>query len=285
MTSRPGLLDVILPEWQRFPLVIMEGFNAANFGELKNTEFLVNDVAMHLSICPLFKFRMASKDWYSLANVEPMTRAMETKMATILQPFMIPTPGDEAAWEESLAACDYYNNFIPKGSNCMQPLSTIFYPVFETSKQSIKLDESDSYPNGVDVKGIIALDVYWYKLFEDILPSGSKGIMLVVENTCLEDAFTYRVDGPVPSYIGVGDHHDPKYQTMSFSSALFDLASYQIGISDYTGLPVDQDNCIFTFNIYASDEMLNRKCCLSCLETTAYRSLTHWKVFSSFTCL
>jgi hypothetical protein len=188
-----------------------------------------------------------------------MTRVLEKKMATISQPFMIPTPGNEAELEEALLWCDYYNDFIPKGSDCMQPLSSVFYPIVQAPKQKIKLAESDVYPDKVDVKAIIAIDLYWYKLFQNILPTGSIGMMLVVENTCANNAFTYRIDGPLPKYIGVGDHHDPKYDGMSFSSALFDLASYRIGISDYTGLPVDRDNCIFTLNLYASDDMSDRK--------------------------
>jgi hypothetical protein len=230
-------------------------------------------------------FSRRKKDWYSTANVEVLTRLMEKKMVTIQQPFMIPTPGDEAAWEESLAWCDYFSEFIPEGSECMQPLSSVLYPIVEAPRKEIKLDQSDMYPDKVEVKAILAIDLYWYKLFQDILPSGSKGMILVVENSCLENAFTYRVDGPLPTYLGVGDHHDPSYDRMTFSSAMFDLASYEIGISDYTGLPVDRDHCIFTFNLYASDEMSNRKCNLSRLETISYRSMTHKKRPSSFTYL
>jgi hypothetical protein len=102
---------------------------------------------------------------------------------------------------------------------------------------------------------MIAIEFYRHNFFSDILPNGSEGIVLVVENSCDEDGFTYQIHGSLSTYLGVGDYHDPKYNTMSIHSAMFDLASFRIGVSDYTGLPVDRDDCIFNFHVYASDHM------------------------------
>jgi hypothetical protein len=111
----------------------------------------------------------------------------------------------------------------------------------------------------VEVEAMIATDFYWHNMFRDILPKGEEGIVLVVENSCDEDGFTYQINGPLPTYLGVGDHHDQKYDAVSIHSAMFDLASYRVGISDYTGLPFDRDTCMFHFRVYASDHMSDSK--------------------------
>jgi hypothetical protein len=62
------------------------------------------------------------KDWYSIQYPEAMTRVMEKKMATISQALMIPRPDNPAALIEAELWCEYFQDYIPPGTDCMQPM-------------------------------------------------------------------------------------------------------------------------------------------------------------------
>jgi class 3 adenylate cyclase len=61
--------------------------------------------------------------------------------------------------------------------------------------------------------------------------------------------------GQSAKYLGRGDLHDTKYDSMVISSSFFDLKSFEIRASKYSGAPIDQEYCPFTINMYPSDEM------------------------------
>jgi hypothetical protein len=137
-------------------------------------------------------------------------------------------------------------------------LKSRYYPILN-SYDVIDVKENNTYnriyPEDYEVEAVIVAEFYWHDLMKDILPENSKGMILVTENTCVPDVpFTYQIDGPNVTWIGVGDHHNPKYNQISLSNDLFNLTMYQ-GESEYTGVPVDQDDCVYHFFIYPSDEM------------------------------
>jgi hypothetical protein len=105
---------------------------------------------------------------------------------------------------------------------------------------------------------MLVVEFYWRTKFRDILPDDSKGIVLVTKYSCDNKSFTYQIDGNTATYLGPADFHDPKYDYLSRSSAMFELNSYRIKESGYAGLPVDQDLCQYTFHVYASETMENQ---------------------------
>jgi class 3 adenylate cyclase len=58
-------------------------------------------------------------------------------------------------------------------------------------------------------------------------------------------------------YLGRGDLHDTKYDALSISSPFFDLKSFSIRASRYSGASIDQEYCPFTIHLYPSDDMKN----------------------------
>jgi hypothetical protein len=87
------------------------------------------------------------------------------------------------------------------------------------------------------------------------LPPGSDGIVIVFENEC-NPTFTYRIDGPSVTYLGRGDHHDPKYDYLEVSSWLADVYNYSTrGVRPYQGIPLDTEVCQFFFRVFPSDDM------------------------------
>jgi hypothetical protein len=87
----------------------------------------------------------------------------------------------------------------------------------------------------------------------------------VVENTCTETMpFTYRMDGPNATYLGVGDLHDRKYShyQRTSTSTISDLVSHHhdhVDGKSYTALPLNPDHCKFSFHVYPSRDMVSSK--------------------------
>jgi hypothetical protein len=61
--------------------------------------------------------------------------------------------------------------------------------------------------------GFIAISIYWRDMLTNLLPPGSNGIMIVFENEC-NPTFSFLVNGPDVDYLGRGDFHDRKYDSM-----------------------------------------------------------------------
>lgn len=120
--------------------------------------------------------------------------------------------------------------------------------------------------------------IFWRDLIKDILPTGSNGIVVVFENdwyvslstfrTKLESnvkftsvlfssnpTFSYRVDGPMVTFLGKGDQHETKYDTLAVSSWLNEVSDYSVSASRYTGPPLDRDYCPFRVTVYPSSVM------------------------------
>jgi hypothetical protein len=112
------------------------------------------------------------------------------------------------------------------------------------------------------VDAILVAEFYWRDLMKDILPDSSKGIILVTENSCTpQTPFTYQLNGPQVQWLGVGDFHNTIYSSLTVQSDLFNLNTYHSPDNDgslYTGVPVDQDDCLYRFHVYPSDELKQR---------------------------
>jgi hypothetical protein len=61
--------------------------------------------------------------------------------------------------------------------------------------------------------GFNAISIYWRDLLTDLLPPGSDGIVIVVDNEC-SSSFSFQVNGPDVQYLGRGDSHDSQYESM-----------------------------------------------------------------------
>lgn len=199
-------------------------------------------------------------DWYSTPHASSLTKMMTHRKAVLSEPFMLPRSDSPEATAILEPWCEYFKDYISPGEECMEPMSTWFYPIIDNVEQ-IKISEIELLESSNDVKGMISVEFYWRSWFKDILPDGSKGIVLVTENSCTAEKFTYQIDGPIATYLGVGDLHDTKYNGISVSSSLFDLNSFRVEESHATSLPMDETGCIFTFHVYPSDQMKACKLC------------------------
>ena len=64
------------------------------------------------------------------------------------------------------------------------------------------------------VAGVIHGSLSWKTYLADLLPPGVNGILVVLKNSCGQ-SFTFRIDGPVATFISEGDLHDEKYDDIA----------------------------------------------------------------------
>jgi hypothetical protein len=138
--------------------------------------------------------------------------------------------------------------------NPFQPVMDIAYPIVDDVSR-VELTASDDYePSNHTLVGLITVSVYWREIFSSALPYSSYGVIVVVDNTCAV-SFTYQINGPDVTYLGVFDKHSNDYDDLVLSANITNLANYGFHKSDYSGAPLDQNVCPYTIRLYPSDDM------------------------------
>lgn len=132
------------------------------------------------------------------------------------------------------------------------PLTPVAYPVF------------DGFGPDKNLTGALYSAVYWRLLFQDILPADVQGVICVLQNTggfaeggANDPPFSFRLDGPLVTFLGVGDLHDPEYESMKITH---DVSRYiQERASPrsraYTTTPFNSEYNTYILDIYPSDAM------------------------------
>lgn len=160
--------------------------------------------------------------------------------------------------EDSIAAAAGQNNwassFTRPDLDTSEPFSVITLPIYD-SLETVKLDPTKDLP----FVGIVTFSLYWRELIENILPTGSDGVIVVFEDECAP-SFTYRLDGPEAIYLGQGDLHDATFDGIKQSILLSDMVNSKkstehSSYSSYTGLPISEDFCAKTIRIYPSKDL------------------------------
>jgi hypothetical protein len=95
---------------------------------------------------------------------------------------------------------------------------------------------------GAELAGTITALLPWHSFFQNVIPEGINGIVIVVRNTC-DQEFSYRIDGPEVSYLGPKDHHDPDYDEYEVEASFTAFTS----IAD----------CVFSFHVYPTEELID----------------------------
>jgi len=135
-----------------------------------------------------------------------------------------------------------------------------YFPIFDQLEHlrapSSVTDDAEYDPSKHNVVGSITATLFWRNLIMDILPLGSDGVVVVFENPC-NPTFTYQINGPSVEYLGRGDMHDLAYEDHGITSNFFNLRSFAVGSSMYSGPPLDSEFCPFQLRVYPSDDMYN----------------------------
>jgi len=95
------------------------------------------------------------------------------------------------SWKNSANTfVEWYKDYIGPSKDPMEPISDIYYPIFEQAADLVVLPSpnQESFP----ILGFLALSIYWRDMIKDILPLGMDGIVIVFENPC-NPTFTYEI--------------------------------------------------------------------------------------------
>lgn len=203
-----------------------------------------------------------NRDLMSVPNTEFMNisaarATLQTHKVGISEAYLIAYPEDTERIAIDEASAQFYEGFLPPGTDAMQPISDIFYPIMEDAYQDIKLmpGDGDNYDTGSQkIVGIFSMSVYWKDTIRNILPKGSNGLLVVFTNPC-NPTFTYQINGPDVEFLGAGDSHEERYDEMEVSSLMTELGLFAIEDSFYSGLPINENFCPFTIHVYPSDDM------------------------------
>jgi len=149
--------------------------------------------------------------------------SIESKEAVISQVFNLDSP------HQSISG-------IPSNRFPTEPISAIYYPVFE-----------DLIP-GSDLVAVLAAEMTWSQFFEGALPSTATGLTIVIENSCRQ-SFTYQIQGGKVTFLGSGDLHERKFNDMVKAAGLNYLTTFS---EDFAGARLNFEHCPFALKIYPS---------------------------------
>jgi hypothetical protein len=153
-------------------------------------------------------------------------------------------------WASQLMLNNFLDDDATNDLDHTEPLSPFIYPVYNTSAEAVK----DENVEAAQEVALIVSYFYWRDFLKDILPTGERGLVVVVANEC-NQSFTYQVNGGDPVYLGPGDLHDPAYDLTEIKYSLKELSSANSGKKgSYSGLKVN-GFCPYTITTYASEDM------------------------------
>lgn len=186
-----------------------------------------------------------------------LQETIQHKRAIIAEVWNMPTTNqddtdtDTSTVDEATEAIQDFIEYLDPTRDPTEPLSDILYPIVDDASDAVMYGGDST---GIPV-GILIATVFWSDLIRDVLPHGTgDGILFVFENPCRQ-TFTYRIDGPDVKYLGPGDLHDPKYDSLMEEVGFQDLlAIYSSSNAVYTGLPLSEKGCPFNPRVYPSED-------------------------------
>jgi len=97
-----------------------------------------------------------------------------------------------------------------------------------------------------EIVGFVCSLLPWDRYIQNLLPTSITGITVVLRNTCGQ-SFTYAVDGPQASYVGVGDLHETAYD--EFETVI----SFQGSLHGGRNQSATNSECFYSFSVYPTE--------------------------------
>lgn len=195
--------------------------------------------------------RWAPYNWDRLSwqpNASVVTQ-LERKTVQVSETYHPPDPENEEQMEQFNADVDWYSDYVKPGQDPSEPMIDVNYPLLNTIDRVIIKD-----PWNHTLVGTVTVSIFWRNLLEDILPEGSNGILIVLDNPCTPSC-TFQINGPDVVYLGRGDLHDSTYDGYKLNATLLDLDSFSTSTSYYSGIEIDTEYCPHSFRLYPSSTM------------------------------
>ncbi|CAB9513615.1 Receptor-type guanylate cyclase gcy [Seminavis robusta] len=107
------------------------------------------------------------------------------------------------------------------------PKSVLLQPVFE------------SFEAGSAIVAVVFELLSWGEIFKGILHDAATPVMCVLHDSCGNSSYSYQVSGMETTFLGVGDWHNDKFESLAVASNLTSPSNV----------------CSFTLQVYPTDEM------------------------------
>jgi len=240
----------IIREFNVTGLMTITGPSEDPFPYYENTYFPLWQQAPMLT-GPLNPVPYNIDSWSIPSSVEGNLVTLTEKKVTIGNVFVgvIMDPTDVVGAYIADLALNWASNYIPEDEAYDEPGIQINVPVLDTV-DAVRIDITD---DSIPVVGMVTFTYYYRDFLRNILASNTEGIIVVTENVCQSQVFTYRLDGAETTYLGIGDLHDSKYDYLEVSSLVSDMVDNNDG--HYTGPPLADDFCPKTLKIYPSKQL------------------------------
>eukprot|EP00934_Nitzschia_sp_Nitz4_P008104 Nitzschia sp. Nitz4//scaffold169_size48518//40260//43927//NITZ4_007080-RA/size48518-processed-gene-0.83-mRNA-1//1//CDS//3329538412//8094//frame0 len=184
----------------------------------------------------------------SLAQTLPVAKNAEISITAV---YNIPDPDDPNDLTD--INNNYISAFVSGEEDHTEPFSDMIFPMLDYASEYVTIPKDVNPEDMGNLVGVFTMTFYWRDLIKNILPSDSAGMVVVFENSC-NDTFTYKINGQEPEFVGVGDHHEGKYDgSLVRSTSLASLMT--IGGKEYTGMPLSEDGCYYSIRVYPSTQM------------------------------
>lgn len=125
-----------------------------------------------------------------------------------------------------------------ENANDGHPRSYIMQPVFDHFEDK-----------GRQVVGFMIGELAWEAFFVNLLPTNTPGVLVDIKGTCGSE-FTYVIEGHHASYVGEGDLHDPRYDSLKMEFEFAEFARYDGEDDDLGGV-----HCEYTIAMYPTHEL------------------------------
>ena len=196
----------------------------------------------------------------------PLDAVLETHLVTITEPYMINWPEDTHYEEEHEMCAEWFKNYLEPHEDPREPIFDIYYPIIMDAADNVHYHEqgysaSTYNASGYNASehtlgGLLSATITWRDALEDTLPSGSAGLTVVFKNPCDVPPFGYELTGPNPRYLNVGYHNstmmgDPD---LNITTSLLGVWDFAIANTSYTGIPVNENICPYTIEVYPAQQ-------------------------------
>ena len=192
-------------------------------------------------------------NWNALAYEafsKPLLATMASKSVVFGPVANHADPNDSIAVAQAALTNAWAVPYLAEGEDTSEPFSDMYYPVIDMF-DDVTLDVVNN--DDIEALGSVAFSFYWRDVMKSVISNDSKGLVVVFQNPCGDQLFTYKLGGKAPTFLGYGDNHNPRYDNFIVSSKLTDLLSNNANALLYTGLPINSDFCPYTLAVYASD--------------------------------
>ena len=213
-----------LPTWETAPVVPKNHFSPYNWDVYKDNQAAMDEVVFN-------------------------------RRVVLALPYNLPPEGETFLTMEDNSA-QWAAGLVGDSENPLEPFFPIYYPIVQNAHTRVNVADASNATNGDNaVVGVLALTMFWSKLFTGILPVGSDGIVVIVGNECSRP-FSFELQGPNAKYLGVGDHHSQQFSDLGVNVT---VGEFKKKLNDqYTGFPVSNELCSYWIAAYPTSVMEER---------------------------